>query len=310
MKSKEIFNLPATAYLKKYLFRLFFEKLTSKNNINFFLRSNDIISTDPILFDSHEEHILNLYKKSSEEGYDDFFIDIGANIGLSSILVEKHFKKIIAFEPNPLVFKILEVNFASNVNSDKFTLNNFGISNEDSSATLRIPKHNWGGAHVIDELNTYSDDVLIKKDGFKEFNSDNYIESRIDLKNGEDCFRNLFNNLKANNLLNGFIKIDVEGFEESVLHELSKAIPNDIKLLIIFENWNENFDTELIKKYFNKFNASYFNFSRQGPFKSSDKGFLKLIKFVILFFLGRSGFRYSLTEANNFQKGDCIIKID
>ena len=160
MKSREIFNLPATAYLKKYLFRWFFEKLTSKNNINIFLRSNDIISTDPILFDSHEEHILNFYKKCSEEGYDDFFIDIGANIGLSSILVEKHFKKIIAFEPNPLVFKILEVNFASNVNADKFTLNNFGISNKDSSATLRIPKHNWGGAHVIDELNTYTDDVI------------------------------------------------------------------------------------------------------------------------------------------------------
>lgn len=309
MNAKTVFNLSAISYLKKQILTMLFKKLTSKNNIKFFLRTNDIISTDPILFDTHEEHIINLYKKCSNDGYSDFFIDIGANIGLSSIIVEKHFKKIIAFEPNPLVFKILEVNFASNVNSEKFNLNNFGISQEDNTATLRIPKHNWGGAHVVDELNSYSEAVLIKKDGFKNYDSDNYIESKIELKNGTACFKNLFNDLKENNLCKGFIKIDVEGFEELVLQEISNAIPDGIKLIIIFENWDENFDTNLIRKYFSKFNTSYFNYIRQGPFKSSDNRLLKIIKFLLLFFIGKSRFKYYLTEADEFQKGDCIIKI-
>ena len=62
---------------------LVLKKISSKKS-DFFLRVKDIISHRPIVSGIHEPELTELINFYSENGYSDFFIDIGANIGITS----------------------------------------------------------------------------------------------------------------------------------------------------------------------------------------------------------------------------------
>ena len=86
------------------------------------------------------------------------------------------------------------VNMLSNMSSDKFCLNNFGIGGSDGETTLLVPKHNWGGAYIDDRGNSYSDEVLAGKDGFSVvpisiyFNDQGLVKLNIGLGKGKKKF--------------------------------------------------------------------------------------------------------------------------
>ena len=75
-----------------------------------FLRARDAISIAPQVTGYHEERIFNLVNKYADLGYSDFFIDIGANIGLSSCQSGHRFQEVHCYEPNPDCFSILSIN--------------------------------------------------------------------------------------------------------------------------------------------------------------------------------------------------------
>ena len=112
---------------------------------NFFLKINDVISQRPLIDGTYEPHLRELYSSLSRDGFNDFYIDIGANVGLSSILVGQEFKLLYLFEPNPLIFKILEVNASLNLDKDQYQLFNYGLGNLNDELEIMIPKNNWGG---------------------------------------------------------------------------------------------------------------------------------------------------------------------
>ena len=66
------------------------------------------------------------------------FVDVGANIGLYTIALAPVFAHTVAFEPNPVTFKILEANLAlCEIQAQPI---NEGLSDTNGTATISFPK--------------------------------------------------------------------------------------------------------------------------------------------------------------------------
>jgi FkbM family methyltransferase len=152
------------------------------------------------------------------------FVDIGANLGLFSLIAEnnKKIKKIFAFEPDPLTFEYLENNIKFN-QANKITAVESAVSGKKSKLTLeRIPGHS--GMNRI--VNTSKELV-------------NYIEVKsVDNEYFDDLYDSGYQN-------EYFVKIDVEGFELEVLRTLfdSKIAPLMTSVFVEITNINGNKQT-------------------------------------------------------------------
>jgi FkbM family methyltransferase len=268
-----------------------------------FLRTGDIISYRPLIEGVHEPHIKELFETLSRKGFCNFFIDIGANIGLSSTLVADKFESLFLFEPNPIVFKVLEANVLLTAYKDRFTLFNYGLGNKHDSFELMVPRHNFGGAFIVSEENSYNKDILSSKDGFSQIKKDNYVSLSVDIRQTKEELGNIFSLLRNKGASKGVIKIDVEGFEEVVLKDIAAILPEDLSVFIIFENWDKDFDfTRLINSFGRKANLYYI--------KNTGCRFgSKFLKTTCLFFGGK--FKYSLESIKKGMKvkGDIVIEV-
>jgi len=225
-----------------------FEKITKKSS-PLFVKGGDIISRNPLVAGYHEIDTEELIRAYRDNGYSDFLIDIGANIGLTTCFSGEGFNRIFCFEPNPQVFRILQTNVEITFGLDnKVTLNNFGLGDTDAELELTIPKHNYGGAY-IKQGNTYSDNILLQKDNITDpSNAYDYIG--VSIKNAEEQLDRLFSNIPAGS--KGVIKIDVEGYEPYILEAIGKVLPEDNSYAIIFENHDPNMTIVEFQKFFNK----------------------------------------------------------
>jgi len=263
------FNLKRSYFcLVKDFVKLYFYKILTRNAANLFLRGGDFISIRPNVSGLHEPKITHLIKHFSQAGYKDFLIDIGANIGLTSCQNGEGFSVLYMYEPNPLCYKILEVNTRIALKDKKCFIFNFGLGNKKKKITLKVPSNNWGGAYVSDKYNSYSNDILTKKDGFLFFNKKNYSNVEIEVRDTKKEMQKVFNSLILANLLNGVIKIDVEGYEPTVLQGIAKAFPKEIKAAIIFESLNKSLDMQKILKAFNG-NAIAYKLTSNRNFKGN-----------------------------------------
>jgi FkbM family methyltransferase len=122
------------------------------------------------------------------------FVDIGANVGNHSVYAAKVLKadKVIAFEPNPLAADLFEINSALNDCRGCLSLYRVGLSDSDGTARPTPEANNLGGTRL-------------ERDP----------EGSLPIRCGDDF-------LKEEDL--GFIKVDVEGSELSVLRGLSETI--------------------------------------------------------------------------------------
>jgi FkbM family methyltransferase len=221
----------------------------TKKSMNIFVRGNDIGAVRPQIFGIHEERLTKFIEVSAQDGNSDFFIDIGANVGLSSSQNGNSFNKVICFEPNPLAANILKTNLSISMPDSSFEVCEFALGETDGSFDLYIPKHNWGGA-FIKEDNQYSDELLYKKDGFDGFDLNNYTVKSVEVKASENVFSNMFTSLIDDNLKKGVIKIDAEGYEELIISSIAKTLPASLEVVIVFENWNQKFDFNKIRNHF------------------------------------------------------------
>lgn len=81
----------------------------------------------------------------------DLLIDVGANIGTIGIsaIVNNQFKKCIAFEPEPLNFKLLSTNVTLNSIENRMTAYNLALSNQShKSLEFELSKENHGDHRV------------------------------------------------------------------------------------------------------------------------------------------------------------------
>ncbi|MBU1120039.1 FkbM family methyltransferase [Patescibacteria group bacterium] len=142
---------------------------------------------------------LGLYAKKN---YSPVIFDLGAHIGLSILYFKIKYpnSKIIAFEPNPNIFPILEENIECN-GLENIELHNIALGNRDevrvfyidnsgndSFSTGSFSKDAWNGTQISIPINVTCEKLS------------KYITSNIDI-----------------------LKVDIEGTETEVLKELVES---------------------------------------------------------------------------------------
>lgn len=143
-------------------------------------------------------------------------IDIGANVGLWSCDLVKHFDQVIAFEP---VQEFIDC-FEKNVIATNYTMHRMALGRTESFINMNIVQGNTGHSHI---------------------NKESFGQGTIPLKT-LDSFN--FTNVDM-------IKIDVEGFEEEILAGAMETIKLNKPILVIeqqkHEYQDDMIDTPAIK---------------------------------------------------------------
>jgi len=149
------------------------------------------------------------------------FWDVGANIGIYSILFSKKHPswKIYAFEPNNEVEILLRENIAKN-SSQNIEIVPLALSDKASSAVLKLNRHRAGGNNLIDSAR----------------NGSRVLE--VITAKGDEL-------VASNKILSpDFIKIDCEGHELEILIGLRDTIFHFkpiVSIEILKDNWiNQN----------------------------------------------------------------------
>jgi FkbM family methyltransferase len=286
-------------YILQYKAKLF-HLLTAKS-LPLFFRAGDTISTDPQVFGYWEVHIKGLIDHYAQEGFGDFFIDIGANIGLTSCQSGNAFSEVHCFEPNPDCFSILKINTKLSLSRPLVFLNNFGLGAEAVQSNLYLPRGNWGGGFIHDENNSYTDSEIGEKDGYEGFSADNYDVMPIKIESANEKLSYLFESLLAKNLTSGFIKIDVEGYEPLIVKSIAQTIPKDFRAVMLFECWTKDFDAQPLIDIF-KGRATAYKLVRS-PEKNVNR-FIRLLKIIKNF-----GYVYELIKFNKRSNAADIVFI-
>ena len=183
--------------------KIIYRYLAKKNYPEIAVLVNDCVGLNVICHEVYEKKELELILSSlNEEVFNFPLIDVGANIGNHSLFFSNYFKKIIAFEPQKKVFKLLEFNTSEHPNIEIF---NFGLSNEKSKLQISYDKSNRGGA-------TFKNEII--------------------KPNHEVCDLKVFDDLYTK-LHFSFIKIDVEGFENQVVLGAKETLLRNKPIIIV-----------------------------------------------------------------------------
>jgi FkbM family methyltransferase len=282
-----------------------FQTLTKKS-LPLVLRSGDAMSFGPQVNGVHEPQIKKLIEFWAKQGLADFLIDVGANIGLTSCQSGNKFKQVHMFEPNPDCFNILRINSKIALTNCDSHLYDFGLGQDNSSKILTVPIKNWGGAFINDENNFYTEKMLANKDSFDNFNKNNYQQITIKVQKATEVFKILFSSLESANLNNGVIKIDVEGYELTILEAIAETLPKNFKLAIVFESWDGSFDIDRITKKFDG-RAKALKIVRSPSLK---KGPPKIIKLLHLLVSGGYSSKLFPCQNGNDNTGDIVLIIN
>lgn len=135
----------------------------------------------------------------------DSFIDIGANIGMITLLAARCVGPtglVHAFEPNPMVFERLQAAVADNELS-QVTLHPYGLSDQQAELTLSVVTEHTGMG-TLGQV-TEKDQPLISK------------QYQVPVYRGDDVLSNKLSGVT-------FVKLDVEGFETHVIRGLSSTL--------------------------------------------------------------------------------------
>lgn len=84
------------------------------------------------------EHAKQVIEAMAHVTKFDTYVDIGANVGKTSLPLCEHFKKVIAVEPNPLALE----RFKSNVIPDNLMIIEKGMYSREGTMTLAMPNNN------------------------------------------------------------------------------------------------------------------------------------------------------------------------
>jgi FkbM family methyltransferase len=277
-------------------------RAVTKDSSELFFRGKDVISINPQTNALHEPDLTSFIDHCVKCGYDDFLLDVGANIGLTTSQSGHAFKKIICFEPNPLCLHILRANIEVSDLASKVEVREYGLGENDGVLELWVPRRNLGGAFVRSSQNSYTQEVLAAKDGFGDFDERAYLKRTIELRSAESAFADAFRSLALEGLSAGIVKIDVEGMERVVLQGLARSLPRDSNCVIIFENFDPHLDLAEISSLFPG-QAKMGKLSNQRPFKRKVP---RAVQALCLMFMPS---KYSIESADAMtdREGDLIL---
>ena len=231
-------KIPILKRFYPYLFKTIYKFLKGdKINYNYFgvnFEGNieEPMDKEILLFNKYENFQINFLLKNLNNLKFDYFIDVGANSGLYSLIVAKNFQyiNVKSFEPINESIKKFKKNIKLNEYIKNIEIYNFGLSNINSKLLMKaLKKKNYiqkGGYGVVNK----SDDLSNLHTEYAEF------------KLGDDVL-NLFNK-------NITIKIDTEGHEKKVLEGLKNTLINN-KIFLQIEIFDKNYSSinKLIESY-------------------------------------------------------------
>lgn len=134
---------------------------------------------------------------------DGICLDVGANIGNHALFYGTIFKRVIAFEPNPIAYKLLEASVLKNriANIDICTV---ALGSKKEKKLLSVCDENLGMSSLFQDIK----------------NNQPSLNIEIKIEVGDDLIKELVDDRSAIS----FIKLDVEGFEANALEGLRQTI--------------------------------------------------------------------------------------
>jgi len=209
-KLKFYLNFLKKKFIEKYINQLA-KKYIKESYIRLATISYDGISNYTNIYGFYENETINiLIKIFRKNNINNVFLDVGANYGTYSVYLSKYFKRVIAFEADPRIYKLLDFNIKNFPNVDCL---NYAVSDSNVLKKFYIDFKNFGA------------NSLIKK----RFNKTIQVKSNT-----------LDKLIKNQTLNNSFIKIDIEGSEFLVLKGMNKIL-NSKNLIIGIEQLKEEF---------------------------------------------------------------------
>tara|TARA_Y100000389_G_C17326716_1_gene445969 strand:- start:137 stop:910 length:774 start_codon:yes stop_codon:yes gene_type:complete len=212
----EIFKRLVPSLIKK-IFQIFKIKniIIKKKDILLKLNLNNPIDRQIFFKDNYEEEQIKKLETLIKKFNIKIFIDIGAHMGIYSMLMSKQDIKVHAFEPFKENFEQLEVNKKIN-NLYNLSIYNQALSDKSNEITMWVSdKNKTGGMSIFDN----NDEELFKYDQNK------LIKAKSKSVIGDEVF-NMVNEYLA-------IKIDVERHEHKVLIGLNKLLQNNFVIIQI-----------------------------------------------------------------------------
>lgn len=169
-------------------------------------------------------------------GPGDTVLDVGANIGCTAVLFGSLARRVHCYEPSPSTFHFLERNVAAS-GLTNVRCYNFGLGSEEKVTTLTYAPANRSGAFVSDRISA-SEGHRIERIQIRTLDA-HVAElgvSRVD-----------------------FLKIDVEGFEQSVLCGGSRTLQHHRPLVVMeLNHWCLNaFQRITIPDFFDFLRATF-----------------------------------------------------
>lgn len=141
--------------------------------------------------ENFEPCMVNLFRALL--GKDDVVADIGANIGMTTLLFADLARQVYAFEPSPSTFKLLQKNIATN-RAHNVQAFNLGLGETREKLNITYIANNRAGGFISEKIRPL----------------DGHITEEIYVDSIDDFFA-------AHQLTPTFLKMDVEGFEQSVV---------------------------------------------------------------------------------------------
>lgn len=231
------YSIAYSTYRRHKLRYGLFKKIT-KHALPLFFKGGDVISINPLVNGVYEPEIKALIDYLANHGHQDFLIDIGANIGLTSCQSGAKFSEVHLFEPNPNALGILKINANIALRRHNYTIHEYALGEKQERLKLYVPYDNWGGAFIDSAQNDYELNLHSQNNGFGAFDAANYDIFDVQVESAQDKLMQLFNELSVKNKKHGVVKIDAEGYEDFIIQALLQSLPADFKLFIVYENWN------------------------------------------------------------------------
>jgi FkbM family methyltransferase len=178
------------------------------------------------------QDMVDFFRKFIREG--DFVIDIGANTGDTTVpmgIAAGVSGLTIGFDPNPLVFKILEANASLNVDKTRIIPCQFAITSEEDEFFFISSEASFGNGAISQTVDKkhgrYIYPEKVKGVNLHEFLGQNYEKWLPALS---------------------FIKIDAEGYDKEIIKSISLLIEK-YKPVLVAECFGNSPDTDKLELF-------------------------------------------------------------
>lgn len=186
LRNTWIHRLPITSWVYKKIIRLAVP--LEERSINFrgktlWVNTKDTSMVPSIISGDYEDFELDVYSKVLKPGIT--VLDIGANIGIYSLLASDKSSKVYSFEPVPENLSLLKKNVASNKAESKVHITEAAVGDKNGSIDIHIVPGSLG-THGVFAKST--EELKVKLVAIDDF-------------------------VKRKGLKVGLIKMDIEGYE-------------------------------------------------------------------------------------------------